>query len=233
MLFESGKSTPSEWALFACLGQWRIERNEPQAALLALKRAESCALDTGVQDRLRLAQAKALSRLEQHGAATAILMSLAKSPDPALAHSAMATFGGLKLQAGHTEFGFRVLQRALEEEPKADWPERGEAEADLGLAYLMMNDEPAGLRWLHDAQQRFEGNGDHELLAKCLWNESQYFDHKGKHKVEVEDLDTRLQAIENAQPLTATRGAPPPGFARLPALPSNGQTLKNAAEAGR
>ena len=74
----NGTAALAECALFACLGQWRYERNEPQAALLAFKRAETCTEDEAVQERLRFCQAKALFRLEQAGTATAILVELSK-----------------------------------------------------------------------------------------------------------------------------------------------------------
>src|SRR5262249_10794664 len=161
--------------LFTCLGQHRFARNEPQAALLAFKRAETSATEPAVQAQLRLEQAKCLSRLQQEGAATAILMAMINKQEPGLYQPALAILGSIKLQSGQTDFGQRLLQRALEPSPAFEWPQRGEAEADLGLAYLMQGDEPAGLRWLHSAQRRFEAAGQHELLAKSLWNEARYF----------------------------------------------------------
>lgn len=186
----------SETPLFACLGQWRLTRNEPQAALLAFKRSDTTATTPMLQDQLRQYQAKCLSRLGQEGAATAILMAMAKKPEPRLARPALALLGSIKLQSGQTEFGQKLLQRALEPEPAIDWPQRGEAEADFGLACLMQGDEAAGLRWLHSAQRRFEAAGQHELLAKSLWNEARYCEHQGKHKAEAAELEARLHALE-------------------------------------
>ncbi|HEX4148746.1 MAG TPA: hypothetical protein VHY20_07155, partial [Pirellulales bacterium] len=198
----------AECVLFACLGQWRLDRDEPQTALLDFKRAETNTADSAYQDFLQQAQAKALSRLQQSGAATAILMNLAHKPDPATAHSAMALLGSLKLESGQLEFGFKMLQRALEQQPIVDWPTRGESEADLGLAYLMLGDEAAGLRWLHQAQQRFEAEGRIELLAKSLRNELGYWNHKGKHKDEIEAINKRLQDLEDGSGSTA-KWSPP------------------------
>jgi tetratricopeptide (TPR) repeat protein len=188
----------SETPMFACLGQCRFARNEPQAALLAFKRAETSATDPAVQSQLRLEEAKCLSRLQQEGAATAILMGMVNSKDPAMMQPALALLGSIKLQSGQTEFGQRLLQRAIEQNQPFEWPQRGEAEADLGLAYLMQNDEASGMRWLRSAQKRFEAAGQHELLAKSLWNEAQYLEHKGKNKAEVDAITDRLRTLEVA-----------------------------------
>jgi hypothetical protein len=184
-----------ECALFACLGLWRYDRNEPQAALLAFKRAETCTVDEAVKERLRLCQAKALFRLEQSGAATAILVELSKRTDSAVARPALALLGGLKLQSGNTQLGMTLLERALSQEPVPEWPERGEAEADLGLAQLMVGNEVQGLERLHAAQRRFEVNKQHDLLIRSLWNEARYSEHKGK-KAEVKAIEDRVRSLE-------------------------------------
>ena len=196
-----------EAPVFVCLGQWRLARNEPQAALLAFKRAESATPDATAHNQLWLAEAKCLSRLQQVGAATAVLMGMAKNTDPAISRPALALLGSIKLEEGQSEFGQRLLQKALEVEPAVEWPARGEAEADLGLADLMLGDEPSGLRWLHRAQGRFQATGQHELLAKSLWNEARYFEHKGKHKAEVAALQEKLQAMESGMPDPAANPA--------------------------
>jgi ATP/maltotriose-dependent transcriptional regulator MalT len=177
-----------------------LARNEPQVALLAFKRADTATADALVQDQLRLEEAKCLSRLGQAGAATAILMAMAKKPEPRLARPALALLGSIKLQSGQTEFGQKLLQRALEQEPAIDWPQRGEAEADFGLACLIQGDEQAGLRWLHEAQHRFEAAGQHELLTKSLWNEASYFEHQGQHKAEAATVNARLRSLETDSP---------------------------------
>ena len=201
-----------ECALFACLGQWRYERNEPQAALLAFKRAETCTEGEAIKERLRFCQAKALFRLEQAGTATAILVDLSKRTDSAMSRPAMALLGGLKLQSGNTQLGLTLLERALSQEPVPDWPERAEAEADLGLAQLMVGNEAQGLERLHAAQRRFEVNRQHDLLMKSLWNEARYWEHKGSHKAELAALENRLRSLESAPATVA--GSEPRGVAR-------------------
>ncbi len=201
-----------ECALFACLGQWRYERNEPQASLLAFKRAETCTDDEPTKERLRFCQAKALFRLEQAGTATAILVELSKRTDSEMARPAMALLGGLKLQSGNTQLGLTLLERALSQESVPDWPERAEAEADLGLAQLMVGNEAQGLERLHAAQRRFEMSRQHDLLMKSLWNEARYWEHKGKHKAELTAIESRLRSLELAASTVA--GSEPRGVAR-------------------
>jgi hypothetical protein len=202
----NGTAALAECALFACLGQWRYERNEPQAALLAFKRAETCTEDEAVQERLRFCQAKALFRLEQAGTATAILVELSKRSSP-IARPALALLGGMKLQSGNMQLGMNLLERAFAVEPVPDWPERSEAEADLGLAQLMAGNEAAGLQRLRAAQRRFEANRQHDLLVKSLWNEARYLEHKGKHKDEVAALENRLRSLEGNSTTAASAGA--------------------------
>jgi len=187
----------SETPLFASLAKCRYQRNEPQAALLAFKRAETSAVDPVLQAQLRREEAKCLTRLMQDGAATAILMGMVNQAEPAIKQPALALLGSIKLQGGQAEFGQRLLSRALEADPKVDWGERSDAEADLGLAYLLQGDETNGLRLLHAAQQHFAAAGQHELLVKCLWNEARYFEHKGKHSHELQTLEAQIKSLEN------------------------------------
>jgi hypothetical protein len=83
--------------------------------------------------------------LDQPAAATAPLVRLAGSSDPQLSRVAMAALGTAKLQTGSTKQGFNLLRRAVEEDETIDWPGRAEAEADLGLAYLLVGNEQVGL----------------------------------------------------------------------------------------
>jgi hypothetical protein len=88
-----------------------------------------------------------------------------------------------------------VLKKAVEESPSPDWPGRGEAEADLGLAYVMTGAEADGLRWLHSGQQHFEAAGDHELLLVSLDNEARYYE-KTQKADEAARVRQRMQALE-------------------------------------
>lgn len=185
-----------EQALWTCIGFWRLDRGEPQAALVALKRAEAMMRTEPEKHRLQLAQAKALLMLEQPAAATATLLRLASSPEPQLNRAAMAALGTSKLQSGSTKQGFNLLRRAVEEDANVDWPGRAEAEADLGLAYLLIGDEQSGLNWLHRAQARFESTGAHDNLVQSLENELAYLE-QAKNKKEAKALRERIAALES------------------------------------
>jgi hypothetical protein len=164
----------SEAVLWTNIGHWRLARSESQAALVALKRAESTAGDPATAGLLRLAEAKTLIRMGQAATASAMFIALAGDANPRISHPAMAMLGTLKLKQGSVQQGFNLLHRAVESDLSCVWPERAQAEADLGLAYLMSGDEAAGLRWLHNAQQSFEAVGDREQLVQCLENEVAY-----------------------------------------------------------
>lgn len=186
----------AELLIWALVGRAHLERSENQAALVALKRAETLARDPRTRNLLRLAEAKALCRMDQSTAATAILVSLSNQQDPQLARPALAMLGTQKLQLDDTETGLKLLSKAMEKADAIDWPDRAQAEADFGLALLMSSDESGGLQWLHRAQRRFEAGQDHESLAKSLWNEASYFKHKGRKK-EAAELERRLQELEH------------------------------------
>ena len=201
-----GRSLLDERPLWACIGLWRLERDEPQAALVALKRAETMTVHPADVDRLHLVQARALAQLGQTPAATAILVRLAAHQDPTVARRAMAILGSLKLQSGGISQGFNLLQRAIEHGETAPWPGRAEAEADLGLAYLLLGDARQGLRWLHSAQARFQGAGDTHQLVQCMDNEASFLEQAGRAD-EAESLRSRIRAIETGHlpPEPATR----------------------------
>jgi len=195
----STAATPAdEAALWTAIGHWRLARDEPQAALAALKRAESMTSQSWPAARLQLAQAKALARLGQAQAATAVLIRLASNGDPQIARPATAMLGTMKLQQGGVQQGFNLLRRAGEEDPSLFWPERPEAEADLGLAYLLVGDENAGLRWLHGAQQAFEASGQHEPLVQCLENEAAYLDQAKKTDL-AKAVRRRIECLQSGR----------------------------------
>lgn len=189
-----GVSALEEAPLWIAIGHWRLARDEAQAALVALKRAESSTVDNYIGQRLQLAQARSLAHLGQPGPATAIAIRLAGENDPRISRPAIAMAGALKLQQGGVQQGFNLLRHGVEEEPACQWPERAEAEADLGLAYLLMGDETNGLRWLHTAQQGFEAAGQHEQLVQCLENEAAYLKQAKKNDLAAA-VRKRLQTM--------------------------------------
>ncbi len=74
------------------------------------------------------------------------------------------------------------------------WPERPEAEADLGLASLLLGDENAGLRWLPMAQQDFESSGQPEPLIQRLENDGAYLERAKKTDL-AKTVPQRLQSL--------------------------------------
>jgi len=184
-----------EMLVWTCIGHWRLGRGKPQSALVALKRAEASAGDPHHVARLRLAQAQALLALDQPTAARAMLVPMAAEREASVSRAAMAMLGALLLREGSTTQGYNLLRRAVEEDRGLDWPERPQAEADLGLAYLLLGDEQSGLRWLHTAQQKLEAAGDYEQLAQSLENELEYLAQQ-KRKREAEALRERLESLE-------------------------------------
>jgi tetratricopeptide (TPR) repeat protein len=190
-------SVADEGPLWTSIGHWRLAREEPQAALVALKRAETLSGSSYVAGRLQMGQSKALVRLGQHSAATAMLISLAGSSDMRISRPAMAMLGTMKLKQGSTQQGFNLLRRAVEEDQAAMWPDRADAEADLGLAYLLMGDEAAGLRWLHTAQQGFEIARQHEQLVQCLENEAAYLEQAKKRDLAAA-VRRRLESLQGS-----------------------------------
>ena len=196
-VFHGAGLARTEMLIWTCIGHWRLARGQAQAALVALKRAEASASKHEDVGRLQLTQAKALSALQQKGAATASLVRLAGHTDPAVSQAAKALLGTLKLQEGSTLQGFNLLRDAVEKNQATCWPERPEAEADLGLAYLLVGDQQSGLRWLHVAQQKFEAAGDVEQLVQCLENEWEYFQQQEK-KNEAKSIRRRLETLDGA-----------------------------------
>ncbi len=187
-------SVTDEAPLWSVIGHWRLARNESQAALIGLKRAESMTSNPLAAARLQIAQTRALVRLGQSSAATAMLINLAGQGDPQVARPAMALLGTLKLRQGAAEQGFNLLHRAVEQDSALAWPERTEAEANLGLAYLIVGDEPTGLRWLHEAQQSFESAGQHDELVQSLENEAAYLDQVKKPDL-AKEVRKRLESL--------------------------------------
>ena len=186
-----------ESALWTNIGHWRLARDESQAALVALKRAESMTSDQLAANQLRLSQAKSLARLGQAPAASAMLIGLAGQSDKRVSRPAMAMLGALKLQQGSTQQGFNLLHRAVEEDPGLVWPEHAQAEADLGLAYLLSGEEETGLKWLHNAQKGFESAGRSDQLVQCLENEAAYLEQARKKDL-AQAVRKRLEAVQSS-----------------------------------
>ncbi len=188
----TAREISQERVVWACIGQSRLERGEPQAALLAWKRAGALARSERERHHFEWGQARALSALDQPAAATALLLALSEQAGSPTREAALATLGALRLENGNTKQGFQLLRRALEDEPRSDWPGRARAEADLGLAYLLLGHQQAGIEWLQRAQARFERTGDHEQLLVSLLNEQAYWE-QAQERPKVRALERRIE----------------------------------------
>jgi tetratricopeptide (TPR) repeat protein len=188
-------SSVDEASIWTRVGQWRLERGEDHAALLAFKRAESLSADKDAQEQQQLLEAQALFQLDQAPSAMALLARVAEGPVSPRTSQALALIGAMKLKDGGGDQALVLLKRALTEGPESDWPGRAEAEADLGLACLMTGDEAGGLRYLHRAQAQFAAARHQELLVQCLENEVRYLEHKGK-KERATEVRKQITACE-------------------------------------
>lgn len=196
---EPPATIPTATIVKTCTGYWRLDRGEAQAALVALKQAETATRDAGLQGRLRLAQTGALLAMGQESAAATMLKLLAAHQDTFVSRPALARLGAMRLQNGSTVVGFNMLKKAVEPEHDAagSWPGQAAAEADFGLAYLMIGDEEQGLSWLHRAQKRFEAEGDSSQLLASLRNEAEFFVHTERKK-QARELEKRIARLEQA-----------------------------------
>jgi tetratricopeptide (TPR) repeat protein len=185
----------AEALVWNVIGQWYLQRSQGQAAIVAFKRAESATSAPFPKQVLRLRQAKALVQLGQSGPATAILAAQARDPNPQIARPAMALLGSMRLKAGQVQPGFSLLKKAVETDEALQWPERAQAEADLGLAYLMMGDNHRGIDRLHSAQGRFEATHDFDSLSLSLENEAAYLD-ENKRSGEAAAVRERANDLE-------------------------------------
>ncbi len=187
-----------ETCLWNAVGSWYLDRGHHQAALLSFKRAEGMATMAGAQAYLRFRQARCLALLDQVGAATAVLVTIASDKQSPMMRPAMGMLGSLRLQSGSLPQGLNLLRKSVEGADTVDWPDRPQAEADLGLAYLMVGDETQGFKWLHQAQKRFEARGDFESLTLALENEAGFFTQAKKNS-EATALRERIAQLETSK----------------------------------
>lgn len=187
----------AEISIWNAIGVWYLDRGHAQASLVSFKRAESSAKHDVVKNWLRLRQARSLVQLQQEGAATAILVRAAGEKTTPVARAAMGMLGSLRLKSGQVPQGYALLRKSVEKADGIDWPERADAEVDLGLACLMMGDEKQGLQRLHAAQELFERQGNWESLTLALSNEAAYLDET-KQKKEAAAVRARLASLEGS-----------------------------------
>lgn len=185
---------PAAAALWAALGAWRGARRDFREALRAyLKAEEACGSPAG-REALRLEQARLMIRLEETGAAASVLGGLAASPRSEVAAPALALLGSIHLKREQLREAAHLLRQAVGEGSPVGFRGRGEAEADLGLAELLLGHEEPGLRWLRSAQERFRAQGARRQLERALRNELRYHEFS-QHPAEAQRLKSELTAL--------------------------------------
>ena len=195
VLYPAAKPKLDETWVWTQVGRWHLDRGEAQGALLAFKRAEAMTTNPALATELQLFQARAMVQLDQPVAARTVLAQLAESGSPEIVSQALALLGAMKLREGSGEQALALLRKAVEQGPASEWPGRAQAEADLGLAQLMMANEIGGLRSLHQAEEHFTRLMDNEQLVQCLENEARYLEVKGK-KGASNALWQRIHSLE-------------------------------------
>ncbi len=190
--------TPESFVWYA-IGNARLNRAETSEALTAFKRADSQGAFPLWDDFLVLHQAKALLAMQQTPAATSLLTALVgRTPASPWRSSALALLGSGKLEEENTQQALAFLREAIET-GSSDTFWRADAEANLGLVYLMTGDEAKGLRYLHASQERFIANRNVVGAIQCLENEARYVQHLGKTDAD-QRIRRRVQELEAAIP---------------------------------
>ncbi|MEM6574323.1 MAG: hypothetical protein AAF736_08635 [Pseudomonadota bacterium] len=170
-----GDANPSmtRRALRARLGRVELDRDAPQAALLAWRAAEN---EVGVdpsRGRLRLSQAEAFLAVGQDEPAIAMLIGLAETE---LRPEALAMLGLAQLSRGHVNVGLAVLREAVEATDAQTHPA---VYADAGLALLSAGEEGAGLALLAEARTAYRDRNDKLALRELLNNQLRYAEAVG------------------------------------------------------
>jgi tetratricopeptide (TPR) repeat protein len=197
-LTKDANFTPEAF-VWLTIGKARLARAEVPEALTAFKRADSHGAFPVWDDFLALHQAKALLALQQTPAATSVLTPLVgKEPASPWRAPALALLGAGKLQDGHTQQALAFLCEAVKP-ANADYTWRADAEANLGLVYLITGNETEGLHALHDAQAHFLATRDIGGAVQCLENEAAYLQQTGKADTERQ-VRLHIQECESSVP---------------------------------
>ncbi len=185
---------PVESAVWFVIGNGRLQRSEVADALTAFRRAECPQGFAEWNDFLKLHQAKALLALEQTPAAISLLTGFLNQPGSPWRSSGLALLGAGKLQDGNTLQALAFLRESIPSS-QADFLWRADAEANLGIAFLMTGNEAKGIEALHQAQERFGQTGRIGGLLLCLENEANYWQKNGRAD-EHRRVNERIRQIE-------------------------------------
>ncbi|MEM1108873.1 MAG: hypothetical protein AAGH99_09310 [Planctomycetota bacterium] len=171
------------------LGELRLARGEPQAALVAFRKAESQLGADPTRSTLRLAQADALMALGQRDTARAVLAELTDSPQRV---DALGRLGVIELRSGRVAVGQRLLRTATEEVAIEDHPQ---IYADYALALLAVGQTDKGLEIAARAREYFRLQDNFLATKRSLTNEKILAQAAGQSD-RVLTLDAELKALE-------------------------------------
>lgn len=192
--FGSDQTMAEEAVVWATVGIQSLKRHESQNAILAFKKSEALVTSSSLKSELQMQQALAMIDGGQQGPASAILLRLS-SQSNLLSDRAKAILATLKLQNGSLAQGMNLLQSAIK--TANQWPtsERLRAQADYGLAYLMLGREEQGIALLNQVHAEFIKLGSYDHAAQCLVNIATYYDktdQRPHHRTAV----ARLKELE-------------------------------------
>ncbi len=183
-----------ESLIWSRIGQWHNRRNNYQAALVAYRKAEDLNHYDPSAQQLRLAQARMLVQIEQYQPAANIITTVAATDQPGSVNAATALLGVIQLRRNNLEEAVSLLEQATADETSR-WPGRADALGDLGLAYLMLGNEQAGLGKLHNAQDAYRSEKDHDHLIESLNNEARYYLNTRNYTQAIE-IQARIDELE-------------------------------------
>jgi hypothetical protein len=177
------------------IGRMRLSRGALQTALLTFSRAEAEMTDARTRGLARLYRAQTMVALQQIGGALPMLEALVRDADPSIGRRAQAVLGDVLCRAlSDYRRGLPILREAVSSADGGEWPDKSRSMANLGLYCLLDGREKEGLRWLHEAQLRFEREGRLRELADALKNEAAYH-RENKRPDEAEAVQRRADIL--------------------------------------
>ncbi len=158
--------------ILLCAASARADRLEYVPALRCAELAGGRARTQRARSWAALEQARALIALRRMTEARTVLAECLEVDDAVVRSEALACLGGLELAEERPERAAALLSRAVELSGKPiEFPARGQALANLGVALLSTQREDEGRARLREAAQRFTVDGDVEGLHLTLANE--------------------------------------------------------------
>ncbi|MEN1728797.1 MAG: hypothetical protein AAGJ52_10210 [Pseudomonadota bacterium] len=155
-------------AIRARLGRLELNRNMPQAALLAWRAAESELGQAPSLERLRLSQAEALIALGQSDPAVALLIGLSDSD---LRPEALVMLGLVQMSKGQVDVGLAAMNEAV---AATDADHHPSIYADSGLALLSVGEQAEGLARISAALTSYQDRNEIPEMRSLLDNQLRY-----------------------------------------------------------